>query len=105
MWLRSMSHHIQESSEIVNEKKPTKIFEDNSACVAQFKEGYIKSNRTKHIPPRFISYIRELEKNEEVDIEYVRSYDNSVDLFTKALPTTTFRKHVYGIGMRHLRDL
>ena len=105
MWLRSMSHHIQESSGIVNEKEPTKIFEDNSACVAQLKEGYIKSDRTKHIPPRFFSYIRELEKNKEVDIEYVRSCDNPADLFTKALPTTTFRKHVYGIGMRHLRDL
>ena len=100
-----MSHHIQESSGIVNEKEPTKIFEDNSACVAQLKESYIKSDRIKHIPPIFFSYIRELEKNKEVDIEYVRSCNNPADLFTKALSTTTFRKHVYGIGMRHLRDL
>ncbi|XP_048604668.1 secreted RxLR effector protein 161-like [Brassica napus] len=105
VWLRSISHHIQESSGIVNEKESTKIFEDNSACVAQLKEGYIKSDTTKHIRPRFFSYVRELEKNKEVDIEYVRSCDNPADLFTKALPTTTFRKHVYGIGMRHLRDL
>ncbi|XP_048599577.1 secreted RxLR effector protein 161-like [Brassica napus] len=55
VWLRSMSHHIQESSGMVNEKEPTKIFEDNSACVAQLKEGYIKSDRTKHIPPSFFS--------------------------------------------------
>ena len=105
MWLWSMSHHIRVSSGIVNKKEPTKIFEDNSACVAQLKEGYIKSDRTKHISPRFFCYIRELEKNEEVDIEYVRSCDNPADLFTKPLPTTTIRKHVYGIGMRHLRDL
>ena len=78
------------TSEIVNEKEPMKIFEDNSACVAQLKEDYIKSDKTNHIPPRFFSYIRELEKNKEVDIEYVRSYDNPADLFTKALPTTTF---------------
>ena len=100
-----MSQHIQEASGIVIEKEPTKIFEDNSACVAQLKEGYIKSDRTKHIPPRFFSNIRELEKNKEVDIEYVQSCENPADLFTKALPTTTFRKHVYGIRMRHLRDL
>ncbi|XP_048604757.1 secreted RxLR effector protein 161-like [Brassica napus] len=86
VWLWSMSHHMQESSGIVNEKEPTKIFEDNATCVAQLKEDYIKSDRTKHIPPRFFSYIRKLE-------------------FTKALPATIFRKHVYGIGMRHLRDL
>ena len=85
-----MSHHIQELSGIVNKKEPMKIFENNSACVAQLKEGYIKSDRTKHIPPRFFSYIRELEKSKEVDIEYVRSCDNLADLFTKALPTTTF---------------
>ena len=51
--LKLMSQHIQESSGIVNEKDPTKIFKDNLACVAQLKEGYIKSDRTKHIPPRF----------------------------------------------------
>ena len=90
MWLQSMSQHIQESIGIVNEKEPTKFFGDNSACVAQFKEGYIKNDRTKYIPPRLFSYIRELEKNKEVDIEYVRACENPADLFTKALPTTTF---------------
>ena len=71
-----MSHHIQESSGIVNEKEPTKVFEDNSACVAQLKEDYIKSDRTKHISPKIFSYIWELEKNKKVDIKYVRSFDN-----------------------------
>ena len=85
-----MSQHIQETSGIVNEKETTEIFEDNSACIAQLKEGYIKSDRTKHIPPRFFSYIKELEKNKEVDIEYIRSCKNPADLFTKTLPTTTF---------------
>ena len=101
VWLRSMSHHIQESSRIINKKEPTKIFEDNSACVAQLWEGYIKSDRTKHIPSRFFW----LEKNKGVDIEYVQSCDNLADFLTKALPTTTFQKHVYGIGMRYLHDL
>ncbi|CAA7046521.1 unnamed protein product [Microthlaspi erraticum] len=105
VWLRSMTHHIQESSGIVTEKEPTKIFEDNSACVTQLKEGYIKSDRTKHIPPRFFSYTQELQKNQEVDIEYIRSSDNAADLFTKALPTTVFKKHVHSIGMRRLQNL
>ncbi|KAL0864506.1 hypothetical protein Bca101_043624 [Brassica carinata] len=104
VWFRSMSQHIQEASGLVFKKERTKVFEDNSACVAQLKEGYIKSDRTKHIPPRFFSYIWELEKNKEVDIEYVRSCDNPADLFTKALPATTLRKHVYGIGMRRLQN-
>ena len=71
-----MSHHIQELSGIVNKKEPTKIFEDNSACVAQLKEGYIKSDKRNHISPRFFLYIWELKKNKKVDIKYVRSCDN-----------------------------
>ncbi|KAG7578737.1 Ribonuclease H-like superfamily [Arabidopsis thaliana x Arabidopsis arenosa] len=105
VWLRSMTNHIQEASGLVIKREPTRLYEDNAACVAQIKEGYIKSDRTKHIPPRFFSYTQELEKNKEVDVQYIRSSDNAADLFTKALPTSTFRKHVQSIGMRHLRDL
>ncbi|CAA7020278.1 unnamed protein product [Microthlaspi erraticum] len=94
VWLRSLIQHIQEASGVSTKKEPTTIYEDNSACVTQLKEGYIKSDRTKHIPPRFFSYTQELEKNQEVDIQYVRSSDNAADLFTKALPTTVFKKHV-----------
>ncbi|AAG35096.1 hypothetical protein [Arabidopsis thaliana] len=102
---RSMTNHIQEASGLVIKREPTRIYEDNDACVAQIKEGYIKSDRTKHIPPRFFSYTQKLEKNKEVEVQYVRSSDNAADLFIKALPTSTFRKHVQSIGMRHLRDL
>lgn len=56
VWLGSMNQHIQRASGIIIDKEPTKVFEYNVACVTQVKEGYIKSNRTKHIPPRFISY-------------------------------------------------
>ncbi|CAA7051169.1 unnamed protein product [Microthlaspi erraticum] len=72
VWLRSLIQHIQEASGVSTKKEPTIIYEDNSACVTQLKEGYIKSDRTKHIPPRFFSYTQELEKNQEVDIQYVR---------------------------------
>ena len=32
---------------------PTIIYEDNAACVAQMHMGYVKSNLTKHIAPKF----------------------------------------------------
>jgi len=100
-----MTNHIQEASGLVIKREPTRIYEDNAACVDQIKEGYIKSDRTKHISPRFFSYTQELEKNKEVEVQYIRSSDNAAELFTKALPTSTFRKYVQSIGMRHLRDL
>jgi len=73
VWFRSMTNHIQEASGLVIKREPTRIYEDNVACVAQIKEGYIKSDKPKHIPPRFFSYTQELEKNKEVDVQCSRS--------------------------------
>ena len=105
VWLRSMSRHICSSSGIGENTEPTILYEDNAACVAQTKDGYIKSDRTKHIHPKFFSYTQELVKKKEIEIRYVQSCDNAADLFTKSLPTSIFRKHVRNIGMRHQKDL
>ncbi|KAG7583422.1 hypothetical protein ISN44_As08g029370 [Arabidopsis suecica] len=105
VWLRSISRHIQTSSGIRLNTEPTILYEDNVACVAQTKEGYIKSDRTKHIPPKFFSYTQELVKNKDIEVRYVRSSENSADLFTKSLPTSIFRKHVHNIGMRRQQDI
>jgi hypothetical protein len=49
VWLRSMIQHIQEKSGLESViENPTVIYEDNTACIAQIKEGYIKYDRTKH---------------------------------------------------------
>ena len=100
-----MTQHIKTSCGFLVEKCPTTLYEDNAACIAQLKEEYIKNDRTKHIPPRFFTYTQELMKNSDVDIQYVTSSNNLADLFTKALPTATFRKHVHSIGMRHLNNM
>ena len=42
--------------------KPTILFEDNAACIAAIKGGYIKGVRTK------IFYTHELQKNVEIDV-------------------------------------
>ena len=46
VWLRRMINHIQHSCDIGSITKPTIIYEDNSACIAQMNAGYIKSNIT-----------------------------------------------------------
>ncbi|KAK1434445.1 hypothetical protein QVD17_00187 [Tagetes erecta] len=102
VWLRSMTQHISISCGLERNGSPTPIYEDKAACVSQMKEGYIKSDRTKHIPPRFFSYTQDLIKEKQVEMRYVKSSNNSADLFTKALPTATIRKHVHDIGMRHV---
>ena len=74
------------------------IYEDNVACVAQVKEEYFEGDKTKHILPKFF-YTHDFQKNRQVDVKQIRYVDNLVDLFTKSLPTSTFDKLVYGIGM------
>ena len=50
------------------------------------KEWFIKSDRTKHIPPKFFSFSQELKKDKKINIQYIRSSDNMVDLFTRHFP-------------------
>ena len=105
IWLISMIHHIQESCGLSSVKdKPTILFKDNDACIAQIKGGYIKGDRTKHISPKFF-YTHELQKNGEIDVQQIRSSDNLADLFTKALQTSTFKKLIYKVGMRKVKDV
>ena len=100
-----MIQHIKESCGLPFSKdNPTTLFEDNVACIAQINCGYIKGDRTKHISPKFF-YTHELQKNGEIDIQQIRSSDNLADLFTKALPTSMFRKLKYKIGMRQPKDV
>ena len=105
VWLRSMIQHIRESCGLSSIKNnSTVLYEDNAACITQMKGGYIKGDRTKHISPKFF-YTHELQKDGEIDVQQIRSNDNLTDLFTKALPSTTFNKLVRQVGMRQLKDL
>ena len=80
---------------------PTILYEDNAACIAQLKGGYIKGDRAKHISPKFF-FTHDIEKKGEINVQRIRSVDNLADLFTKALPTSTFEKLVSKIGMCRL---
>ena len=104
VWLRSMTQHVRADCGMTECKNPIVMYEDNAACIAQLKDGYIKGDRTKHILPKLF-FTHELQKAGEVQVVQVRSSDNLAGLFTKALPTCTFRKLTHQIGMRRLKDL
>ena len=100
-----MTQHIRETCGLPSYKEtPTTLYEDNAAYIAQLKEGYIKGDRTKHISPKFF-FTHDLQKSGEISVQQIRSNDNLADLFTKALPTSTFEKLAYKIGMRRLKDI
>ncbi|XP_075076669.1 uncharacterized protein LOC142163296 [Nicotiana tabacum] len=49
IWLRSTTQHIQEMCDFPMKKyNPTTLYEDNDACIAQLKGGYIKGDQTKY---------------------------------------------------------
>ena len=104
IWLRRLTHHVQNTCGIKIALSRTIIFEDNAACVAQIQSGYVKSNITKHISPKFF-FTHELQKKEEIMVTHTRSCDNLAYMFTKSLPASSFEKCRYGIGMRRLREV
>ena len=105
VWLRSMIQHIQEECGLESIKgSPTVLYEDNAACIAQIKEGYIKGDRTKHISPKFFS-THDLQKDGLIDVCQIRSSDNLADLFTKSLPRKVFEQLSQKIGIRRLNDI
>ncbi|KAG8498040.1 hypothetical protein CXB51_007192 [Gossypium anomalum] len=105
VWLRSMIQHIMNNCGLSSGKEATTVlFEENTACIDQFDNGYVKGDRTKHIAPKFF-FTYDLQKIKEIKVKQISSSENLADLFTKELPTSVFHKLVYYIGMRHLRDL
>ena len=105
VWLRSIINHIHKTCGLSYQREvPTILYEDNTACIAQLKAGYIKGDRTKHISPKFF-FTRDIQERGVIDIQQARSSDNLADIFTKALPTKKFEELVSKIGLRRLNGL
>ena len=78
-------------------------YEDNVVCIAHVKGGYIKGDQTKHISPKLF-YTHELQNSGEINVQQIRSSDNLVDLFTKVMLITTFKKLVHHISIHQVKD-
>ena len=99
-----MVHHIRNACGLpLITSIPTTIYEDNTACIEQIKEGYIKGDRTKHISSKFF-FTHKLQKSHEIEVKQIKSSDNVANLFIKALSSSTFKKLTYDIGMRQVSD-
>ena len=77
----------------LRKKIPTIVYEDNAACIAQLKEGYIKGDKTKHISPKLF-FMHDLQQNGNINIQQIRSSDNLAYLFIKSLPTSTLKTSI-----------
>ena len=99
-----MIHLIREKCGVKYDNLSTILYGGNASCIAHLNGGFIKGDRMKHILPKlFCTY--ELQKNGDIDVQQIRSSDNVADLFTKSLPTATFKKMVHKIGMQRFKEV
>jgi hypothetical protein len=100
-----MIQHIQDECSLESVKEnPTVIYEDNTTCIVQIKDGYIKGDRTKYISSKFFS-THDLQKNDLINVCQIRSDDNLADLFTKSLQKNIFEQLSHKIDIHHLKDV
>ena len=85
VWLHLMLCELK-----YEQKGPTKILCDNKSTIALTK-NLMFHGRSKHISIKFY-YIRELVKNQEIELEFCRSEDQVTNIFTKPLKTDVFEK-------------
>lgn len=53
IWFRFVIQRIHETYDLSSRKMiSTILYEDNTACITQLKEGYIKRDRMKYISPK-----------------------------------------------------
>ena len=83
VWLRNLLKELN-----LTQEEPTKIGVDNKSAIALAKNP-VFHDRSKHIDTRF-HYIRECITRKDVQIEYVKSYDQIADIFTKPLKYEDF---------------
>jgi len=102
---RSIIHHLKEKYGLSTiEDSHIILFEDNDACLTQLKGGYIKREKIKDISLKFF-ILMSFNKRGKIDIKQIMLSDNLVDLFTKSLLISTFKKFIHNIKMHHVKDL
>ena len=69
---------------------PTIFYEDNIACIAQVKRGYIKRDKPNHISPKFF-VTHELQESRQIDVKQIGFTDNFANLVIKSLSISTFK--------------
>jgi hypothetical protein len=82
---------------------PIRVHVDNVGAI-YLAEQATSSIRTKHIDTRY-HFVREYIEDGIIKITFVRSAENTADIFTKNLSKETFDKHTTRIGFTDLQDL
>ena len=83
LWLRKILTDLQEI-----QTDSTKVFVDNQAAIA-ISNNSVFHGKTKHFNIK-LYFLREVQKEGEVSLQYCKTEDQLADIFTKALPKGRF---------------
>ena len=77
--------------------KKIPLYCDSESAIRIFHNP-VQHSKTKHIALRY-HFIKDHVEDGNVEIHFVRTTDQLVDIFTKALPVASFNKILQGLGM------
>ena len=97
IWLRSFMKEIRGG-----EEKPLTISYDNQGAIALAKDNKFHA-RTKHIDLQY-HFIHEAVEDGKIQVKYILTDDNVLDIFAKPLPRPKFTKFMESLGLRRLDD-
>ena len=92
IWLRQLLWDIG-----YEQKEATKLRVDNLSAIRLVQNPELH-HRTKHIDVRLF-FVRDLYRNESIDLEHVSSKDQLADVFTKPLAKPVFESIIMRLGM------
>ncbi|XP_068475123.1 secreted RxLR effector protein 161-like [Phaseolus vulgaris] len=92
LWLRKILTDLN-----LEHKQSTKIFVDNQAAIA-ISNNPIFHGKTKHFNIKLF-FVREVQKNGDVSLCYLKAENQLADLFTKPLPASKFEYLRQKIGV------
>jgi hypothetical protein len=97
VWMKRMLKYLlQEQHEI------TTILCDNNSTI-MLSKNHVFHKKTKHIDTRY-HFMRELVNKKEISLEFCKSKEQIVDIFTKALPRDAFQDMCSNLGVRAVTD-
>ena len=96
--LHALSEAVKEAVQLrgiletLGESIATTLFTDSQSCLALATRDD-NSAKTKHFATR-MAYVREIVKNQSIDLKFIASGDNCADIFTKGLGKTKTQQHL-----------
>lgn len=92
VWLRQLLKDIG-----CEQVGATQLFVDNQSAIRLVRNPEMH-HKTKHIDVR-LHFIRNLNEENVIDVEYIQTEKQLADCFTKPLSTSTFKSNIIGLGL------